>query len=70
MLAIGSKKTLAHTDSGSATSSNGGGSGGTAAPATGRGLVFPPINIAETGIDIDMDNLFRRCGDGSGFVSS
>lgn len=26
-----------------------------------RGLVFPPLNIAQTGIDIDMDNLFRRC---------
>jgi hypothetical protein len=27
-----------------------------------RGLVFPPLNIAQTGIDIDMDNLFRSAG--------
>lgn len=41
------------------------GSGGSVAntPPGGdgaRGLVFPPVNIAQTGIDIDMDNLFRR----------
>lgn len=42
------------------------GSGAATPPSAGgdegaRGLVFPPLNIAQTGIDIDMDNLFRRC---------
>lgn len=48
----------------SAGSSEGSGRSGANTPPSGdaaRGLVFPPLNIAQTGIDIDMDNLFRRC---------
>jgi len=47
---------------GSNRSTGSGGDSGAETPqgSGGRGLVFPPLNIAETGIDIDMDNLFRR----------
>lgn len=61
MLGLGGRKATGQTDSTSATTSSGGGDVDGAA-STGRGLVFPPINITETGIDIDMDNLFRRWG--------
>jgi len=34
-------------------------------PPRSPSLVFPPLDIAERGIDLDMENLFRTAGAGS-----